>query len=139
MNAEERWERIATVLLWTAIAFVALAGYGIYDGDDARGIAMTLVPAAIVFGLWYLATRRRDQIVHGEPTGVIGWIASGVLVLAGIAYIVARVVGSAATSPPIDTEPTAMVLAATSRPGRFRDPNGSGAMPSLVRKHHAPH
>ncbi len=138
MSPEERWERIATVLLWTAVVFVAIAAYGIYDGDDARGIVMTLGPAAVLFALWYLAARRRDQLINGDTSrSVIGWIASGVLCIAGIAYIVVRVVG-AAKAPAASVESTQVLDlgSADLEVGDIPDPNGSGTIRSLARKHH---
>ena len=64
---EDRWDRIATVLGWTAGLFVLFAAYGIYDGDDWRGIVMTVLPGAVVAGFAYLAARRRDHLIDGTP------------------------------------------------------------------------
>jgi hypothetical protein len=58
MTPEERWERLAHGLWFTAFLLIAYAAYGIYSGDDLRGLFMTVLPAAICAGVGYLCYRR---------------------------------------------------------------------------------
>lgn len=90
---EERWNRIATGLFWLGVLFIVFAGFELYDGGGVRAAAMTLAPAALLFGLWYLAAARRDQIAFGTTRlGLAGSIASGVLALVGVVVLVAMVI-----------------------------------------------
>lgn len=60
MSPQERWERVAQVLLWTGVLFLALTVYGVVEGDDLRGLVMTALPGGLLLGLWRVACWRRD-------------------------------------------------------------------------------
>jgi FtsH-binding integral membrane protein len=60
MSPEERWDRIAQGTLFAAGVFVAVTIYGVTQGDDARGLLMTILPGLISLGLWRVACWRRD-------------------------------------------------------------------------------
>jgi hypothetical protein len=68
-SAEERWERVATVTMWIAILFGVFTAYGIYDGDDRRGLAMTVLPGLACLGLSRLARWRVNRLVQGGRGG----------------------------------------------------------------------
>jgi hypothetical protein len=60
MSPQERWDRSAQVLLWGGVLFLALTVYGVVEGDDLRGLIMTIAPGLIMLGLWRVACWRRD-------------------------------------------------------------------------------
>ncbi len=60
MTPQGRWERLASVTFWLGWLFVAIAGYGIFEGDDLGGVVMTLAPGLLCFAMWGFAARRRD-------------------------------------------------------------------------------
>jgi septum formation topological specificity factor MinE len=88
MGAVDRWERIAQGLFWTGWLFVAFTAYGVYSGDDWRGIVMTLVPGAIVFALWYMARARADYLAAGTTMPLPAKLIAVSVVLAGVAFVV---------------------------------------------------
>ena len=60
-SGRKRWGGLATGLLWTAIVLIASTVYGVYDGDDAYGVANTLLPALLCLAMWRFAVWRRDR------------------------------------------------------------------------------
>lgn len=88
-TAEERWERVGRILFWMGVFFVAMTAYGVYDGDDLRGLLMTLAPGAFCFGLWQLVSIRLDWLVYGGG-GKTRRIVSAVLFGIGVVAILAR-------------------------------------------------
>jgi hypothetical protein len=99
--AERRWERISESCLWTSVLFGALTLYGIYEGDDWRGVVMTAAPGALVFGLWYFARARCEYLATGDKPPLPIAIASGALAALGLAFLVVTRVAP----PPRDDEP----------------------------------
>jgi hypothetical protein len=61
MSPQERWNRVAFGTLCAGIALVVAAVHGLVEGDDARGVVMTLAPAVLALGLWRFACWRRDR------------------------------------------------------------------------------
>lgn len=88
LTAEGRWERIAQGLFVTGCLFLVFAAYGIYSGDDWRGIVMTLAPGAIVFGLWYMARARADYLMTGVSMPLPARVIAGTLVVTGVAFAI---------------------------------------------------
>ena len=92
MDAEERWERIGQGLFWTGVIFVGLTVYGIFDGDDIRGLVMTVAPGALCFALWQLVSMRIESLVYGDAGGSrLRRLVSGVLFAIGALAIAAGV------------------------------------------------
>lgn len=60
MSPQERWDRIAQTLLWVGGFFLAFTVYGVVQGEDLRGLIMTIVPGVLLLGLWRVACWRRD-------------------------------------------------------------------------------
>jgi FtsH-binding integral membrane protein len=60
MSPQERWDRIARAMLMTAGVFLFVTLYDISQGEDARGLIMTILPGLISLGVWRLACWRRD-------------------------------------------------------------------------------
>ena len=60
MSPQERWDRLATGMLWLGGFFLALTVYGVVQGEDVRGLIMTIVPGGLMLGLWRVACWRRD-------------------------------------------------------------------------------
>jgi hypothetical protein len=85
--AEARWERIAHGTKWLGILMLAVAGYDLWDGDDWRGVVMSVAPAAVLLAMWRLAVARLDQLESGEDGGRLRWVATGALVVVGGAAI----------------------------------------------------
>lgn len=88
LTAEDRWERIAQGMFVTGCLFLVFTAYGIYSGDDWRGVVMTLAPAAIVFGLWYMARARADYLMTGVGMPIAARVIAGTLVVGGIAFAI---------------------------------------------------
>lgn len=90
-SPEERWERIAQVLLWVAGLFGAFTIHGIYSGDDWRGLVMTVVPGVLCLGLWYTARVRLDHLVSESRSPmwvrIVGWTFSAGA-LATVAWLI---------------------------------------------------
>ena len=61
MTPQDRWNRVALGTLCIGLVMVAAAVHGAVEGDDAGGVAMTLVPGLLSLGLWRLARWRRDR------------------------------------------------------------------------------
>lgn len=87
-SPEDRWERIAQGLFVTGCCLVAATVYGVYSGEDWRGIVMTIAPAALVFGLWYMARERAEALLTGGTMALPAKIIAGVVVLGSIAFVV---------------------------------------------------
>lgn len=56
-----RWTHVVRATFCAAVVLIASTLYGVIDGDDARGIAASLVPGLACVGLWRLAVWRRDR------------------------------------------------------------------------------
>lgn len=88
MGAEDRWERIAQGLFWTGWLFVAFTAYGIYSGDDWRGVVMTMAPGAAVFALWYMARARTEYLMSGTRMPLPARAIAAAVVIGGVAFAV---------------------------------------------------
>ncbi len=88
MGAEDRWERIAQGLFWTGWLFVAFTAYGLYSGDDWRGVVMTVAPGAVVFALWYMARARAEYLMSGTRMPLPARAIAAAVVLGGVAFVV---------------------------------------------------
>jgi lipopolysaccharide export LptBFGC system permease protein LptF len=62
MTGQERWERLASGLLWIAGLFVVFTIYEVFiDDGDLRGAVMTIIPAILMFAVSRYAAYRRDR------------------------------------------------------------------------------
>jgi hypothetical protein len=91
---EQRWERVIAVTKWLGIVLAAVAAYDVYDGDDVRGMVMTVAPAAACLVTWRLAQARLDRLQSGERGGWLGWAATGMCVAVGTVGIALAVLGT---------------------------------------------
>ena len=60
-SSHERWEQLAHVTLGIALLFAALTVYGVVNGENLQGLAMTIAPGLLSLGLWRLVVWRRDR------------------------------------------------------------------------------
>jgi len=98
-SAEERWERVASVTRWIAILFGVFTAYGIYDGDDRRGLTMTVLPGLACLGLWRLARWRVDQLVRGARGGRLDMVIT-------VAFLGVAAIGVLASYEAAETQAT---------------------------------
>jgi len=63
LTGEERWERLASGLLWTAGLFGVFTVYELFfdNGVDIRGAIMTAIPAGLCVAASRYAAHRRDR------------------------------------------------------------------------------
>jgi hypothetical protein len=100
-TAEDRWDRVAQGTLWLAVMFVAVALHGIWEGDNFAGVAMTMAPAILLFGISRLAAGRRDQLIYDTPASTLCWlqrIGALALVAIGVLYIGFKMVAGLGTT-----------------------------------------
>src|SRR5262249_20596447 len=95
IDAETRWHRIMIAMFIAAAALVATALYGVWTGDDLRGIVMPLVPAAIAALLGLAARRQRDRFAFDLPPTALDWVIRGV----GLAMVALLVLGIVLLEP----------------------------------------
>lgn len=60
MSPQERWDRLARLMLWVGGFFVVLTGYNVFQGEELRGLVMTAAAGSLFLGLWRVACWRRD-------------------------------------------------------------------------------
>jgi hypothetical protein len=63
VTGQERWERLASGLLWIAGLFGVFTFYELFldNGVDVRGAIMTAIPALLCIAAWRFAAYRRDR------------------------------------------------------------------------------
>jgi hypothetical protein len=137
-DAEERWNRLATALLWIAILLGALALARLVQSGDVRGAVMTFVPGAIALGLWFLARHLSDAAASGHGRGIVLTIAGAVAAVVGVNYLATgRAPGQPSRHDDVDDHARYDTIELP--PGELEvvdipNPNGSGTIKSLARK-----
>ncbi|HEX7699324.1 MAG TPA: hypothetical protein VF403_01300 [Kofleriaceae bacterium] len=135
-GAEERWDRVGKTMFVVGGILVAAAIYGLVNGDDLRGVVMTIAPGALMFAIGWLAIRQRDRIAFGTPPTAIDWfvrVGSAIMI---IAVVVVAVVRSSSGPPDATTtiSPGSFELPSDVEIGEIPGPNGT-PIKSLVRKY----
>jgi hypothetical protein len=133
-SAEDRWDRVAKVMLVMGGIVVAAAGYGFATGDDARGAVMTAAPGALMLGIGWMAIRQRDRIIYGTPPTIVDWVARGAGVI-GLVLFALGVNARRTEGRHHQEVDTPIVIPDDVEIGEIPGPNGT-MIKSLVRKSH---